>query len=372
MTPSRAGKAPDMDGNEALLHKLHVHQIELEMQNEELRAAQLKLDISHARYFDLYDLAPVGYCTFSEKGVILETNLTAATLLGFVREEMLGQPCTRFLHSGDQDLFYRHRKLLFATGDPQSFELRMVKKDGSALWVRIQATYARDEAGLGQCRAVMSDISARKRDEERIAHLLAEKDLVLKETHHRVKNNMILISSLLQLQAGTLDDGKCKTILLDAAQRVQSMIVLYEQLYRSEDYRELRLKPFLESLIERIGEVVASIFPVEIETGIEDLLLDPKMILPLGILINELITNSIKYAFEGRESGRILVKASRSGNRAILEYLDDGVGIPEAVACGDCSGFGMQLVGMLVQQLSGEMRIEHAAGTKFTIEFGIR
>ncbi len=360
-----------MDGNEALLHKLHVHQIELEMQNEELRSAQLKLDIARARYFDLYDLAPVGYCTISENGDIKETNLTAATLLEHVREEMIGQPCSNYIFPEDQDIFYRHRKILFATGDPQSFELRMVKKDSSPFWVCIQANFARDEDGTGQCRAVLSDISERKRDEERIAHLLAEKDLVLKETHHRVKNNMILISSLLQLQAGMLDDCKGKTALMDAAQRVQSLIVLYEQLYRAEGYRELRLKPFLESLIARIGEVVASVFPVAIKCEIGELALDPKTILPLGILLNELITNSFKYAFEGRESGSILVKVFRSGNRAVLEYSDDGIGLPEAVASGDYSGFGMQLVGMLVQQLRGEMRIDRASGTKFTIEFNL-
>ncbi len=115
------------------LHELRVHQIELEMQNEELRRAQAELDAARARYFDLYDLAPVGYCTLSEQGLILEANLTAATLLGVARGALVKQPISRFILKEDQDIYYLHRKQLFETGEPQACELRMVKKDGTRI-----------------------------------------------------------------------------------------------------------------------------------------------------------------------------------------------------------------------------------------------
>ena len=105
------------------LHELRVHQIELEMQNEELRRAQVELDTARARYFDLYDLAPVGYCTLSEQGLILEANLTAAGLLGVSRGGLVKQPITRFIFKKDQDLYYLHRKQLFETGTPQALSL---------------------------------------------------------------------------------------------------------------------------------------------------------------------------------------------------------------------------------------------------------
>ena len=125
------------------LHELRVHQIELEMQNEELRRAQVELDASRARYFDLYDLAPVGYCTLSEQGLILEANLTAATLLGVPRGALVKQPITRFILAEDQDIYYLHRKRLFETGAPQACELRMVRKDGAPFWAHLEATAAR-------------------------------------------------------------------------------------------------------------------------------------------------------------------------------------------------------------------------------------
>ncbi len=142
-----------------------VHQIELEMQNEELRRTQEELEASRARYFDLYDLAPVGYFTLSEQGLILEANLTAAKLLGVARGALVKQPLSRFILPEDQDIYYRHRKQLFETGAPQAWELRLVRKDAAPFWARVEATTAQDADGAAVCRAVVSDITERKRAE---------------------------------------------------------------------------------------------------------------------------------------------------------------------------------------------------------------
>jgi PAS domain S-box-containing protein len=155
-----------------LVHELRVHQIELEMQNEELRRAQLELDAARARYFDLYDLAPVGYCTASEKGLILEANLTAASLLGVARGALVKQPLTRFVLTEDQDIYYQHRKQLFETGAPQTCELRLVKNDGTPFWARLAATVVQS-AGVPVCRVTLSDISERKQAETALRELNA-------------------------------------------------------------------------------------------------------------------------------------------------------------------------------------------------------
>jgi PAS domain S-box-containing protein len=146
-----------------MLHELQVHQIELEMQNEELRRAQEELDRLRERYFDLYDLAPVGYCTVSEKGLIQEANLTAATLLDVSRSTLVKQPLSRFIHMDDLDIYFGHSSLLFKTGAPQVCELRMVKKDASPFWARLEATSGWDEDGGQMCRVSISDITELKR-----------------------------------------------------------------------------------------------------------------------------------------------------------------------------------------------------------------
>jgi len=148
-----------------ILHELRVHQIELEMQNEELRASREELEASRERYFDLYDLAPVGYCTLSIDGLILEANLTAATLLGVVRSDLIHRPLSKFVFKEDRHVYYRYRKDLEA-GQPQAYELRMVREGVGAFWARLETAKAKDEDGNPVSRVVISDIKEQKRAEE--------------------------------------------------------------------------------------------------------------------------------------------------------------------------------------------------------------
>ena len=165
--------ALSLEKNRQLLYDLQVHQIELEMQNEELRRTHVELDLVWTRYFDLYDLAPVGYCTLSEKGLFLEVNLTAATMLGISRKNLVNRPINQFIFRDDQDIYYLHRTQLFKTGEPQTFDLRMVKKDGSSSWTTLVVSIAQDTEGASLCRIVMSDITElRKAREEKIGHKL--------------------------------------------------------------------------------------------------------------------------------------------------------------------------------------------------------
>ena len=154
-----------------LFHELQVHQIELEMQNEELHRVQEALEITRARYFDLYDLAPVGYLTLTEQNIILEANLLAATLLGVPRDILVKQPLSRFVAKEDQDIFYQCHRRLFVTGEPQACELRMIHRTAGhfAFWARVQVATGHDsEAGEKTYRVVLSDISEHKRTEKKL------------------------------------------------------------------------------------------------------------------------------------------------------------------------------------------------------------
>ena len=125
------------------------------------------------RYFDLYELAPTGYCTLSEKGLVLEANLTAATLLGIHRKKLINQPISRFISKEDQDIYYLYHKKLFETGEPQTYDLRMVKEDGTIIWTTLVTTVAQDVDGTPVCRLVMSDITELKKiQEEKANHQL--------------------------------------------------------------------------------------------------------------------------------------------------------------------------------------------------------
>lgn len=148
-----------------MLHELRVHQLELEMQNEELRRAQVELDAARARYFDLYDLAPAGYCTLSDTGLILEANLTAATLLGVNRSALIKRRFAEFIFKEDGGALYLRRRQLSESGHPQSCELRMVKKGGAVFWARLAMSAAHDTDGQPVCRVMICDITEERQSE---------------------------------------------------------------------------------------------------------------------------------------------------------------------------------------------------------------
>ena len=180
MAASQAARAPasadslSPEDTQAMLHELRVHQIELELQNEELRLAQVDLDATRARYFDLYDLAPLGYCTLSAQGLILQANLTAATLLGIVRKALIMQPLISLILRADRGLYFKHRKALIDTGEPQSCELRLAKNDGTAFWVHLVSTLAQDDQAAPEHRIMIIDVSDRKRMEAAVQAQNAE------------------------------------------------------------------------------------------------------------------------------------------------------------------------------------------------------
>jgi PAS domain S-box-containing protein len=195
-----------------LVYDLQVHQIELEMQNEELRRTEANLETSRARYFDLYDLAPVGYLTVNEEGLVVEANLTASRLLGVARGALIKQPMTRFLLPEGQDSYYLYRKRLFATGAPQVLDLRVRRQDGTHFWARFEATTAQDaDAATEVCRMVVSDISDQKRIEEERLRFEQELQQAQKAESlarmagaiaHHFNNQLAVVMSNLELSIG--------------------------------------------------------------------------------------------------------------------------------------------------------------------------
>ena len=174
----RVDQLPDLSGGQIreLIHELHTHQIELELQNEELRIAQESLAEEHAKYVALYDFAPVGYFTLNDEGVILDANLTGAELLGVARSSLKKKPFTNFISHDDQDIYYRHRQKLLDSREPQSCELSVNKKNGPAFWALIEcvSTESEDTASRIQFNMTLTDISQKKRDEDTLKNTVHE------------------------------------------------------------------------------------------------------------------------------------------------------------------------------------------------------
>ena len=285
--------------------------------------------------------------------------------------EVLGKTDYDFYAQEFADFFTAIDSQVMESGEPMlEVEREIPVNVTERRWILGSKIPLKDKAGrIVGVVGITRDITGRRKAEERIKELLAEKELILREVHHRIKNNMASICSLLSIQRATVEDIAAKRALEAAAGRVQSMMVLYERLYLSGDFLNISVGFVLPSLVDEIVANCACPAEIEVEKEVEDFVLDTKRLQPLGIIVNEVLTNAMKYAFAGRARGRVRVKARREGGRARVEIGDDGIGMPEAVGPGRSTGFGLMLVENLSRQLDGEIRVERGGGTRFVLEF---
>jgi PAS domain S-box-containing protein len=217
--------------------------------------------------------------------------------------------------------------------------------------------------------AIIHDVTDRKLSELRIQSLLEEKEILLKEVHHRIKNSMSTVASLLAIQAADLEDSAAVKALDDARSRIKSMMLLYDKLYHSTNFRDVSLASYLSSLVEETLGNFPNRSMVRVHKDIQDFILDARRLQPLGIIITELLTNIMKYAFRDRDSGLISVSAALTDGRVRIVVQDDGNGMPESVSFENSTGFGFQLVQALVLQLDGTIQLERNNGVRFMVGF---
>lgn len=223
-------------------------------------------------------------------------------------------------------------------------------------------------------------LRALRQERDRLSRSLAEKEILLKEVHHRVKNNLQVIASLLRLQAGAFENPDLAAALRDSQHRVESMALIHEQLYESHDLREVDLakntRQLMTNLFESYGVDPARIsgrVAIPRQPGQPPLVLAVDQAIPAGLILNELISNALKHAFPGGRKGTILVEGDRTvdqaGARISLLVGDDGAGVPAGFDPAGTKSLGLQIVKILARQLSGELSIERGAATTFRVTF---
>ncbi|HOO70123.1 MAG TPA: sensor histidine kinase [Spirochaetota bacterium] len=204
-----------------------------------------------------------------------------------------------------------------------------------------------------------------------IENLLNEKELILSEVHHRIKNNMNVIKSILSLQSQSLGDPRADIAFQDAITRIESMSVLYDKLYRKGEYKVISTREYLTSLIDEIYNVNVHHKPVTIEKQIDDFSISIDLLFPVGIIINELLTNAFKHAFIDRTNGTIHICVTRKAGIVIIIFSDNGIGMPDAASGTLQKGLGITLIELLTQQIDGSYTIERNNGTSFTFTFDL-
>ncbi|MCZ6671300.1 MAG: PAS domain-containing protein, partial [Verrucomicrobia bacterium] len=265
-------------------------------------------------------------------------------------------------------------------GEISSVECLALDMEGCEVWYHTTFVPARDdEDRIEYIIATSVDITERKHAEEKIKTALREKEVMLKEIHHRVKNNLQVISSLLNLQSRYIEDDKMLALFMESRNRVQSMALIHEKLYQAKDFSQIDFSDYARDLSRQLFRA-NNVNPekVRFKAEIEEISLSIDVAVPCGLIINELLTNALKHAFPGDRKGTVMLqlhskrpakRKPKQGGAVVLTVSDDGVGLPDGFNIESTTSLGVQLVKTLSAQIDGVLQIKSGKGTHFAITF---
>jgi len=306
-------------------------------------------------------------------GRLIGANQRAADMLGYSKEQLIGFHFRDTIASSEQPNAEDKFKALIEGKSVPLYVRKARRRDGTEFPVEINVSLVRDPNGIPLfIQSIVRDISERVKTEEAIRSALREKETLLREVHHRVKNNMQIIVSLLRLQSHQIKEDALREMFRISQARIQSMALIHEKLYQSRDLAGIDFGAYVEVLAAYLRSSAGSdASRVGIEIHIHGVSLDINRAIPCGLIINELVTNALKYAFHlPGTAARIRIAMSRMKNgRFSLTISDNGVGLPESVSLEKPETLGLQIVADLVRQLDGRLAVDRAGGTTFRIEF---
>ncbi|HTW29018.1 MAG TPA: PAS domain S-box protein [Acetobacteraceae bacterium] len=326
------------------------------------------------RFRRVVESAPNAMVMINGQGRIEMVNTQAESVFGYTRAEMLGRPVETLVPERFRGQHPGLRGSFFA--DPRSRpmgagrELYARRRDGSEFPVEIGLNPIETEEGTMVLSAIV-DISERKQREEGIRGALREKEILLGEVHHRVKNNLQVVHSLLDLQSARIADPLALEMVRESQNRIRSMALIHQILYESKDFARVEFRGFLESLVTALVSSYV-IEPGRIAIGVDadDVRLPIDAAIPCGLAVNELISNALKHGFPDGRRGTILVLLrSLPDGQVTLQVSDDGIGLPDALDLAASETLGLQLVKLLCEQLGGAMDVQRAAPTRLTLRF---
>jgi PAS domain S-box-containing protein len=336
------------------------------------------------RFRQVVESAPNAMVMVNQSGLIEMVNMQAERLFGYAREELLGRAIEDLVPSRFRTEHPELRGHFFGNLESRPMgagrDLYALRKDGTEVPVEIGLNPIATEEGDMVLSAIV-DISDRKQKEERIQDalrekdaLLREKDILLAEIHHRVKNNLQVVDSLLGLQSVRITDPVALEMLRDSQNRIRSMALIHQTLYQSKDFAQINFTQLIDTLVPALTSAYG-IDPERIDLSIcmTAVGLPISSAVPCGLIVNELMSNALKHAFPNGRQGHIrLVLTSEAKDEeeyVVLSLADDGVGIPANVDLDNPTTLGLQLLPLLANQLHGTLRVERANPTRFTLRF---
>ena len=304
-------------------------------------------------------------------GKILFSNHNLETIFGYSKEEIIGKQLTVMIPNRYKKGHLNGLEKLKIgenSGRGTILETYGLKKDGTELPIEMSLSVYKSGKEI-YLSAIIRDVSEREKAEEKIRVSLKEKEVLLKEIHHRVKNNLQIISSLLNLQKEYVDDDKALNVLLESQNRVKSMAMIHENLYQSNNLSHIKFDNYIQKLVSTLFYSYNNKNQIKSIIDLEDINLNIDTAIPCGLIINELISNSLKHAFNDEKNGEIGISVKKINNKYELIIYDNGTGFPKEIDFKNTNSLGLKLVNSLVNQIDGQIIIDKNQGTKFKINF---
>ncbi|MEJ2042098.1 MAG: PAS domain S-box protein [Reinekea sp.] len=325
------------------------------------------------RLRQVIDAAPNAMIMINLEGRIEMINAQAEVVFGYQARDLLNKPVEILVPEQFKPAHPKMRATFFNTPEARPMgknnDLYARRKNGSQFPVEIGLNPIQTDDGIKVMSAIV-DISDRKQKEQKIHAALKEKDVLLSEIHHRVKNNLQIVHSLLDLQSLQIEDPIALEMLRDSQHRIQSMALIHQTLYQSNNFASVNFEQVLQSLIPSIIQsYVMNERMVEYEINAESVSIPLNQAIPCGLVISELVTNALKHAFIDLVSGRIVINLSLNDERVTLSVEDNGKGLPDNLDIQNSNSLGMRLVNLLTDQIKGTMEIISANPTRFILTF---
>jgi len=341
--------------------------------SEEILQKDIKLRESEGKFRSVADSAVDGIITTDTDGKIVLFNSSLKNIFGYGIDEIKGKEVTMLMPTRYKKNFRDKLERFKSTGSHElagkTFETIGLKNDGTEFPFEISiATWG--SKGNIFTTSIIRDVSERKKTENKLQKSLNEKEMLLKEIHHRVKNNLMIISSLLNLQSRYIKDEESKTIFKESRNRTKFMALIHERLYQSADLKRIDFGNYIRTLANDLYHTyVMDTGLIKLNVDVDDVMLDINTSIPLGLIVNELVTNSLKHAFPPGKSGEINIKFHSSDDKYLLEVKDNGIGFPKDIDYKNTESLGLRLVISLTEQIDGKIEFNNTSGTSFKIIF---
>jgi len=341
-----------------------------------LPAVPIGTQLSEDSFRRVVEWAPSAMVMIDRDGIMVLVNAQTEQMFNYSREALIGQSVEILVPERFRHHHVQFRSGFFGNPQPRPMgigrDLAGCRSDGSEFPIEIGLNPLDTEAG-GMVLASIIDITERLRVQQHLEEALREKTVLLNEVHHRVKNNLQVITSLLNLQADHATDPVSREILTESCGRVKAMALTHQLLYEHKDFSRIDLGDYLHRLVQSIRASYRAAdgrITLRLEPAQESVHLDLERAIPCGLLVNELVTNSFKHAFPGERRGEIVIELTEDINGQInLSVADNGIGLPSETELAQGSSLGLQLVPLFIEQLHGALVIERENGTCFSVAF---